>query len=308
MRHDKLEKELRLLLMLTENHRYDVAQVCDRMGISRRMFYYYLESFRDWGFVIEKQGHTYSIDRKSPFFLHLFETINFTEEEALTLMSILNKVDDSNALIERVRHKLDRFYDLRILNSPEVREQQAHNVSVIYTAIKSKRMVAIRGYSSPHSGTVADRMVEPFLLMNNNNELRAYEPLSACNKTFKVARMADVALLDVVWSHEDRHREVFTDIFMFSGEELHSVELLVDQLAHHLLLEEYPQSARFVRPMAGRWLVRLDVASYLGIGRFVLGLYGHVDVRGDAGFISWLNRQVALMSHGFPNPEEGGAA
>ena len=46
MRHDKLEKEMNLMLLLTENHRYEVDAICDRIGISRRMLYYYLESFR----------------------------------------------------------------------------------------------------------------------------------------------------------------------------------------------------------------------------------------------------------------------
>lgn len=54
MRHDKLEKEMNLMLLLTENHRYEVDAICDRIGISRRMLYYYLESFRDWGFKVEK--------------------------------------------------------------------------------------------------------------------------------------------------------------------------------------------------------------------------------------------------------------
>ena len=56
MRHDKLEKEMNLMLLLTENHRYDVDTLCERAGISRRMLYYYLESFRDWGFKVEKNG------------------------------------------------------------------------------------------------------------------------------------------------------------------------------------------------------------------------------------------------------------
>ena len=73
------------MLLLTENHRYDVESICERIGISRRMLYYYLESFRDWGFKVEKNGRIYSLDRESPFFKHLFETINFTEEEALTM-------------------------------------------------------------------------------------------------------------------------------------------------------------------------------------------------------------------------------
>ena len=58
MRHDKLEKEMNLMLLLTENHRYEVDAICDRIGISRRMLYYYLESFRDWGFKVEKNGKT----------------------------------------------------------------------------------------------------------------------------------------------------------------------------------------------------------------------------------------------------------
>lgn len=68
MRHDKLEKEMNLMLLLTENHRYDVDTLCERAGISRRMLYYYLESFRDWGFKVEKNGRIYSLDRESPFF------------------------------------------------------------------------------------------------------------------------------------------------------------------------------------------------------------------------------------------------
>src|SRR5574344_1730275 len=60
MRHDKLEKEMNLMLLLTENHRYEVDAICDRIGISRRMLYYYLESFRDWGFKVEKKGKIYS--------------------------------------------------------------------------------------------------------------------------------------------------------------------------------------------------------------------------------------------------------
>lgn len=119
------------MLLLTENHRYDVDTLCERAGISRRMLYYYLESFRDWGFKVEKNGRIYSLDRESPFFKHLFETINFTEEEALTMLSILNKVEDNNAIVERLRRKLDRFYDLNILANPQLREQAAHHVGVL---------------------------------------------------------------------------------------------------------------------------------------------------------------------------------
>lgn len=297
MRHDKLEKELSLLRLLTENRHYDVDQLSERLGMSRRMIYYYIESFRDWGFIVEKHGRYYSLDRRSPFFLHLFETINFTEEEALTLFHLLNKVSDRNAITERLKHKLDIFYDLHILADASLREQVAHHVGILYDAIKGKRLVKIKDYSSPHSRSVSDRIVEPFHLMNNNNEVRCYELSSRQNKTFKVSRMGDVQLLDLNWSHEDKHKRLYTDLFMFSGEERYRVTLRLGQLSRNLLLEEYPLSERYLSPQDedGRSLFETDVVSFLGIGRFVLGLYDDIEVLGDDSFLKYLNKKVKFM-------------
>lgn len=294
MRHDKLERELELLLMLTENRHHDVETICQRLSISRRMFYYYLESFRDWGFIVEKSGRCYSVDRESPYLKRLFETINFTEEEALTLLSILNKVGEENALAQRIRYKLNRFYDFHILDNPALREQVAHRVSVLYDAIKRKRVVKIMGYASPHSDTVSDRVVEPFLLLNDNNDVRCHELSSGQNKTFKLSRMRDVILLDLSWSCESKHKRVFTDIFMFSGEERLPVAVRLDRLACQVFVEEYPRAAHAVsQEDETHYVLRTEVVSYLGIGRFVLGLYDHVEVLGDASFLAYVRETLS---------------
>lgn len=293
MRHDKLERELDLLLLLTENRHHDVETLCQRLSISRRMFYYYLESFRDWGFIVEKSGRCYSIDRESPYLKRLFETINFTEEEALTMLSILNKVGEENALAQRVRYKLNRFYDFHILDNPALRERVAHCVSVLYDAIKRKRVVKIMDYASPHSDTVSDRVVEPFLLLNDNNDVRCYELSSGENKTFKLSRMRDVIMLDLSWSHEARHKQVFTDIFMFSGEERFPVAVRLDRLAYQVFVEEYPRATHAVTPEdSAHYVLRTEVVSYRGIGRFVLGLYDHVEVLGDEGFQAYVRETL----------------
>ena len=293
MRHDKLERELDLLLLLTENRHYDVETLCRRLAISRRMFYYYLESFRDWGFIVEKSGRCYSIDRESPYLKRLFETINFTEEEALTMLSILNKVGEENALAQRIRYKLNRFYDFHILDNPALRERVAHCVSVLYDAIKRKRVVKIMDYASPHSDTVSDRVVEPFLLLNDNNDVRCHELSSGQNKTFKLSRMRDVIMLDLSWSHEARHKQVFTDIFMFSGEERFPVAVRLDRLAYQVFVEEYPRATHAVTPEdSAHYVLRTEVVSYRGIGRFVLGLYDHVEVLGDEGFQAYVRETL----------------
>ena len=220
MRHDKLERELNLLMLLTENHNYTVPDICDRIGISRRNLYYYLEFFRDAGFIVENNKPFYRIRKDSPFFKKIDAIIHFSEDEALTIRNILERVDDKGPQVQRIKQKLDRLYDFRILNDEQLREQQAHNVSVIYEAIKLERCVMLKNYSSPHSNTRRNRIVEPFLFMNGNREVRCYEPASQMNKTFKLARIEEAVMSDVNWSHKDRHKQVFTDIFMFSDEQL----------------------------------------------------------------------------------------
>jgi predicted DNA-binding transcriptional regulator YafY len=128
MRHDKLERELNLLLMLTENHNYTVEDICDRQQISRRNFYYYLNFFRDAGFKVEHHKPFYRIRKDSPFFRKIDEIVHFTEDEAITLRRILDQTGDQSLQVERLRRKLDRLYDLRILNDLELRETQAHNL------------------------------------------------------------------------------------------------------------------------------------------------------------------------------------
>ena len=143
MRHDKLQRELDLLLLMTENKNYTAAQLCDRVGISLRNLYYYFDFFRDAGFRLVKSGTYYRLDRHSPFFRKLHESIDFTEQEAVLLRRLISGTDDNNALAESIRHKLDKFYDLRILTDITANQQLSHNIDRLYEAIKFKQMVKI---------------------------------------------------------------------------------------------------------------------------------------------------------------------
>ena len=298
MRHDKLERELNLLMLLTENHNYTVPEICERIGISRRNLYYYLEFFRDAGFIVENVRPYYRISKDSPFFKKMDAIVHFSEDEALTIRNILDRVDDKSVQVQRIKQKLDRLYDFRILNDEVLREQQARNISTLYEAIKLERCVMLKDYSSPHSNTLRNRLVEPFLFMNGNREVRCYEPQAGMNKTFKIARIGEVVMTDLSWGNKSSHRQVFTDIFMFSSEEPKHVKLRLDRLARSLIVEEYPQSERFIRADGDQhWLLEMDVCSYAGIGRFVMGLYDGIDVIEDEGLKDYLREKINQLNN-----------
>ena len=298
MRHDKLEQQLRLMLLLIENHNYTVQDICDRMQLSRRNLYYYLEFFRDAGFIVEHSKPFYRISKESPFFRKLDATVHFTEDEAITMRQILEQTGDQSLQVQRIKQKLDKLYDLEILNNVELREQIGRNVSALYDAIKQHRTVVLKSYSSPHSNTVRDREVEPFLFMNGNREIRCYELESKMNKTFNLSRIGEVQLLDIVWAYEHRHRQVFTDLFMFSSEQQYTVSLRMGRLSMQVLTEEYPRAERYIGTEEdGRWRAEIPVCSYIGVGRFVLGLFEDIEVLGDEGFRAYLKEKVKLLNN-----------
>ena len=303
MRHDKLEMQLQLLLALSQNKPLTVEELSQRFGLSRRNLYYYLDFYRDCGFIVEKQGPYYRIDRESPFFKQLIARISFSEEEAIALARILNKVEE-DALVKNIKRKLSRFYDFDIQNDSEFAEQQARKVSMLCQAIKLKRIAVLKGYSSGHSQTKKDRLVEPYLMMNGNQDVRCHELSSGLNKTYKLSRMENVEILDDEWLHEEEHRQVYTDAFMFSGERQYAVDLRMGTLSSNLLREEYPASVPFIMQEDERhWLLHLPVCSYLGIGRFVLGLFEDIQVLGDEDFKAYLREKSAEMQSVFAEKE-----
>ena len=282
-----------MLLLLAGSRGQRVDDICERLGISRRNCYYYLDFFRDCGFIVNKSGGYYSIDRESPFFKRLIDRVSFTEAELIVLRRLLDKVDEQNAVVARLREKLSAHIDYQILNDSHTDDQRALIISQLHEAIKYKQMAVLKGYSSPHGRTQRDRLVEPFLLMNGNNEVRCYEPASGMNKTFKIARIQQVELLSENWQHEADHRRMFTDLFMFSGEERLPVQLRMGTLAHNLMLEEYPLSSNhFTQEDDKHWLLTLDVCSYAGTGRFVLGLFEDIEVLGSPEFIKYLQEKI----------------
>lgn len=298
MRHDKLERELYLLQLLTENSTRTVDDLCRRLNISRRNLYYYLEFFRDAGFDVYKRGNCYCISRDSPFFAHLIEKISFTDDEAQLMRHLLGKARQDNPLVVSLLNKLDRFYDFDILSADEVDQRTVSNIRALYEAIKLQRQVVLRGYSSPHSNTLRDRLVEPFMLMNNNNDVRCFEPASGLNKTFKPVRMQSVEILDTEWNHAEYHQQMFVDVFNFSDTERHRVTLTLGQLAYNVLTEEYPRTRQCITDLtkdAHRFTA--DLCSYTAIGRFVLGLYDDITVEGDEGFIAYLKEKINRMSY-----------
>lgn len=297
MDKERFDRQLRLLVLLTQDRDTDIDSLSCELQMSRRSIYRYIETFRELGFVVEKRGNRYRVSPSSPFFRRITERIHFTEDEALTINQVLNAVYDRSPQVRHLRQKLSSLYDFDVLARHGVDEHIARNLASLYDAVKLERVAVLRGYVSPSSGKVSDRMVEPYMFLSENSEVRCYELATGMNKTFKISRAERVDLLDMLWSHKEAHQPFYTDMFGFSGEQLFPVRLVLGALSARLLLEEVPSVASQLALLDdGRYRLHARVCSYKGVGRFVLGLCDDVEVESPRDFKDYLRARIRFLT------------
>lgn len=289
---ERLSKELRMMVLLAQNRSYTVAEMSELLEIPLRTVYRCLENFKEMGFTVQKTGRRYRLDPSSPFFRRITEMVHFTKNEALTLRNLLDRVGDKTTEIKALREKLSRIYDPEILEQHDINVCYAANLGRLFAAIQLKRVVRLKDYASSHSQQRSTRTVEPFQLLAGNEDVRCYEPASNMCKTFKVARIGEVVVLDDLnWSFEERHEVLQTDVFHFSAVESRRVELRLNEYAARLLIEEYGIAREEFTPDGNRLRIGLDVCDWRGVGRFCLGLPDCIEVLGPQEFIDWLRSQ-----------------
>ena len=297
MDKERFDRQLRLLVLLTQDRDTDIDSLSRELQMSRRSIYRYIETFRELGFVVEKRGNRYRVSPSSPFFRRITERIHFTEDEALTINQVLNAVYDRSPQVRHLRQKLSSLYDFDVLARHGVDEHIARNLASLYDAVKLERVAVLRGYVSPSSGKVSDRMVEPYMFLSENSEVRCYELATGMNKTFKISRAERVDLLDMLWSHKEAHQPFYTDMFGFSGEQLFPVRLVLGALSARLLLEEVPSVASQLALLDDdRYRLHARVCSYKGVGRFVLGLCDDVEVESPRDFKDYLRARIRFLT------------
>lgn len=294
MDYENIQQQWRLIALLAEGRLLKVSEIVERLGLNRRSVYRYLELLPSMGMLVERRGVRYRLDPASPFLEGITEHLRFMPEEIALLHDVLQKVGEASPQLRRLRDKVARLHRGDVLEAHELSEQLAHNMRNIYEAIRQGRVALLKGYASASSPQPTDRIVEPFAFLPGNREVRCFEAASMMNKTFNLARVAEVVVLDLNWDHRERHRPIFTDLFHFSGEESERITLRLGQLSKHLLLEEVPAAEPYLTAQSDNtWLLQADFCSFKGVGRFVLGLLDDIEVVDSPAFAAYLRERIA---------------
>ena len=293
MDQPKIERLLRLMKMLTTNTTYTVDDLAERLSMSRRTIYRYIDTFREAGFVIKKSGDHIRLDKESPHFKDISQLVHFTEEEAVILKRAIESIDDTNLLKQNLKRKLYSVYDNKILADTIVRGSNSDNVHALIEAIEEKQQVKLCSYRSAHGSIARDRIVEPFAFTTNYIQIWCYDTEDNSCKLFKLSRIGSVELLNQKWEHQSQHEKGEIDIFRMNGKQKLPIRLSLGMMARNLLIEEYPLAENHLSATdEGRWILDVTVADYAGVARFVVGLMDDIQIIDSPGLVDYIANYV----------------
>lgn len=285
------------MMMLTAN-KYTIEQLSIKLEMSPRTIYRYIDTFRNAGFLIKKNSDgRFRLDRESKYFKDISELVHFTEEEAYILKNAIESIDENNILKQNLKSKLYSVYNYKIIADCVVKGSNAKNVNSLVDAIELRQQVILKDYTSANSKTTTDRLVEPIGFTTNYIQLWAYEISSRETKTFKVSRIGGVEILEKEWEYESQHKKGYIDIFRMHGFNKFNVKLKLGVKAASLLKEEFPLAEKHLVEHTENndsryYILDLDVCSYEGVGRFVLGLLDDIEVIGSEEFKIFLKQRI----------------
>lgn len=270
----KAERILRLIRLLRERRR-TVPQLADLLDTIPRNIYRDLKDVEAIGYSVHcDQLARYSLEAEPA------ARTTFTLEETRLLRQQLAALPPVHPLKASIERKLYLSSELLPLADELADKHRATLISRLNRAIAEGRQVRLIKYHSSNSSTVADRLVEPINLTDDFTTLNAFELVSHKPKSFKIARIEDVEILSTTSVQHEESVEL--DLFGFSGPVPLPVVVRLTFLAYRLLFEEFPISRGYLahRHQAGPfpWEFRYVVRDFRGIGRFLLGLPGEVEV------------------------------
>ncbi len=279
MDQPKMERMLRLMKLLSGNVNYSVQELSVKLGMSVRTIYRYIDTFKSAGFAVTKlHGDCYKLGSLPNDTLDLERLIYFSEEEAYLVNSLIDGLTPTNSLKSNLKQKLSAIYkSTSIAEYVDARSNAAH-VQTLGEAIDRQLKVVLKNYESGNSHTIRDRFIEPFAFTADYIDVWGYDLEDGKNKTFKIARIDEVVLTGGEWSCEMQHRKSGTDIFRMSGEVPYRVKLRLSFMAKNLLVEEYPLAGKYLSREGKDWILDTEVFSMNGVGRFVSGLMGEVEI------------------------------
>jgi predicted DNA-binding transcriptional regulator YafY len=275
----KFQKMLEVLLLLDCQYGRTITELSERFEISQRTVYRYLDTFKQVGFVIENTNGYFKIDKENATVQEISHLLHFSEEEAFILSKAIHSIEDTDEFKSKLVKKLYSLYDFDRVIHAISKKEESENIYTLLQAIKQQKQVVLQSYKSGNSKNIRDRIVEPIDFTINYTGVWCYDTEDGVNKVFKASRIKHVQLLESFYNYKPKHKKGIIDIFRMQSFEPIAIILELSLVAYNLIIEEYPLSEKYISKVTDNlYRLECEVGNFLGVGRFVLGLPGEIQI------------------------------
>lgn len=279
MDHGRILRLLNLMKLLSSNVDYTIRELMDRLAISRRSIFRYLDTLRIAGFAVAKKGtNIHKLLSMPKEGINLSNLIHFSEEEAYLLHNLIGALTSDCQVAINLENKLAALFDATSVTEIIGNKITGENIMRLRQAIDEKKQVTLVRYESGNTMSISDRLVEPIKFSSNYRDVYAYEVSTGITKVFKISRISQVEVSLADWKHEDKHEKIETDCFRMTGKDDIPVTLKMTLKAKNLLIEEYPLTSKYISYDGKDWWFMGTVKDLTGVGRFVIGLADQIRV------------------------------
>ena len=200
--------------------------------------------------------------------------VNLTTEEMAFLSTLVRK--SKSKFKDGLMKKLDLELHLEFDEDSELAKKIDH----LEVAISAKNKVILKNYASAHSKSVRDIEVEP-IMITEFKYLTAFDVTDKKVKVFAIDRITGVETTQMPFGYQELHLHLKPDPFGMASGQAHLVDLLLSERAYLLMREEYPRTRLQITKSDSPdypWRFYSTVYGLEGIGRFVLGLLGEIEI------------------------------
>ncbi|WP_255075775.1 YafY family protein [Lacihabitans sp. CCS-44] len=230
---------------------------------------------------LEDRGYCVDKNMQNRYFIFGAENIRnrvFNEEEQELISKMLAIYAPFHPVYSAIKLKL-KSATMDIPFAYQTKDLlKSKNYEVINYALKNRLRIKLRNYVSPFNPDMPEeRLLEPLEFVEQHCQLIAYEVASRKEKVFKIDRMGKVELTNEATAGR-AVKNTLIDPFGFSSTKQKIVKLRLSLLAKVLLEEDFPTAKPYLILKGEVWYFHGPYCSFLGIGRFILGLPGEVTV------------------------------
>lgn len=289
---NKLLRTFQLLNQLQRKQGCDKESFSTAHGISTRTFDRYIRLLRTAGFSIIFHRGRYFLQSASSQNLH-DEYLHFSLDEAGLLQKAMELLGDNSPLAISVCKKLNFLTDSEKPQKGDRFLTLPGKIRAIREAIRTGRRVKLKNYQPADADKPIDREIEPAEFLHYHQYVEAFDPGKMEMRMFRISRAESVQLLRKKQKFRHLHTVRPTDPFLLTGQPF-DVELLMSNRARILLLDEVELNENYQWKRIGenQWLFSGEMRAFEGIGRFILGLPGEIQILKPEG----LQQYVQLMA------------